>query len=105
MLASNRYNIPLSSTHSHAFVTAFRSLEEIEEFKINGIMIKERTLYYRNYLQFMKTSESELAAFLAHAKAFPHNFMCLVDSFDSITSGIPNFILVTFALMDAGFNT
>lgn len=71
LLASNRYNIPLSSTHSHAFVTAFRNLDEITEFNINGIMIKERTLYYRQFLGYNKTSESELAAFLAHAKAFP----------------------------------
>lgn len=30
--------------------------------------------------------------------------MCLVDSFDSITSGIPNCLVVTFALMDAGYD-
>ncbi|KRX08606.1 Quinolinate phosphoribosyl transferase, C-terminal [Pseudocohnilembus persalinus] len=104
LLASNRYNIPLSSTHSHAFVTAFRNLDEIDEFELNGIQIKERTNYYRKILEFNKTSESELAAFLAHAKAFPKNFICLVDSFDSITSGIPNFIIVAFALMDAGYS-
>lgn len=40
ILASRRYNIPLSATHSHAFVTAFRSLDEIEEFSFNGILIK-----------------------------------------------------------------
>lgn len=86
LLASSRYNIPLSATMSHAFVTAFRNLDEIEEFTFNGIMIKERTLFFRQKLEFSKTSESELAAFLAFAKAFPHNFICLVDSFDSITS-------------------
>mmetsp|Transcript_3462 Transcript_3462/g.322 ORF Transcript_3462/g.322 Transcript_3462/m.322 type:complete len:89 (+) Transcript_3462:927-1193(+) len=61
-------------------------------------------MVYREKLGFLKTSESELAAFLAHARAFPESFVCLVDSFDSITSGIPNCIIVAFALMDAGFN-
>ena len=51
LLASSRYDIPLSSTHSHAFVTSFKSLEEIDDFKYKGILIKERTLYYREYLK------------------------------------------------------
>ena len=34
LLAASRYDIPVSSTMSHAFVTSFTTLEEIEEFWI-----------------------------------------------------------------------
>lgn len=55
------------------------------------------------HLKFSHTSDSELAAFLAFAKSFPNKFFCLVDSFDSLKSGVPNFIAVSMALMDAKF--
>ena len=47
--------------------------------------------------------ESELASFLAFARSFPNNFICLVDTYDTLTSGVPNFLCVAFALQKAGF--
>jgi len=32
----------------------------------------------------------------------PHNFLALVDTYDTLSSGVPNFLCVAFALMDAG---
>ena len=45
----------------------------------------------------------ETAAFIAFAQAFPDNFMALVDTYDTLNSGVPNFIAVALALRDAGF--
>ncbi|EGR31342.1 nicotinate phosphoribosyltransferase-like protein, putative [Ichthyophthirius multifiliis] len=101
LLAASKYDIPVSSTMSHAFVTSYTFLDEIEEFYINEIPIKQRSLYYREQLGFDKTSDSELASFLSYAKSFPNQFICLVDSFDSLKSGVPNFIIVSMALTDA----
>jgi hypothetical protein len=36
---------------SHAFVTSFASLDEIDEFYINDIPIKSRSLIYREKLE------------------------------------------------------
>lgn len=33
-----------------------------------------------------------------------NNFMILVDTYNTLTSGVPNFICVASALMDAGYD-
>jgi nicotinate phosphoribosyltransferase len=33
-----------------------------------------------------------------------NNFMVLVDTYNTLTSGVPNFTFVAFALMDAGYS-
>lgn len=48
------------------------------------------------------SSESELAAFTAYAQAFPDNFTALVDTYDTLQSGVPNFLCVALALDDLG---
>lgn len=60
-------------------------------------------LDYRERLGFkMTSSESELAAFTAYAQAFPDGFMALVDTYDTLQSGVPNFLCVALALDDLG---
>jgi nicotinate phosphoribosyltransferase len=40
MKAAQIYKIPCMGTMSHAFITAFVSLDEVEEFLINNVAIK-----------------------------------------------------------------
>ncbi len=47
--------------------------------------------------------DSELEAFRAYAKCFPKNCLLLVDTYDTIKSGIPNAIKVFNELRTAGF--
>ena len=65
--------------------------------------MKQLTLEIREKLKFTYTKDSELASFLAFAKGFPNKFSCLVDTYDTIKSGVPNFICVAYALLKAGF--
>lgn len=58
---------------------------------------------YRERLGFKQTSsDSELAAFTAYAQAFPDVFLALVDTYDTMQSGMPNFLCVALALDDLG---
>jgi nicotinate phosphoribosyltransferase len=41
---------------------------------------------------------------LVYSSAHPENFICLVDSYDTLNSGVPNYICVAFALIDAGYH-
>ena len=44
----------------------------------------------------------ELAAFIAYAQAFPKGFLALVDTYDTLQSGVPNFLCVALALSRMG---
>lgn len=86
---------------SHAFITSFTSLNEIEDFYLNGVDIPARALQIRKELGW-KTHDGELASFLGFAKAFPHNFKTLVDTYNTLESGILNTIVVGKALIESG---
>jgi nicotinate phosphoribosyltransferase len=49
------------------------------------------------------TNDGELAAFVAYACAFPENCLCLIDTYDTLHSGLLNFIYVAMALDDFAY--
>jgi nicotinate phosphoribosyltransferase len=55
-------------------------------------------LKYRDELGFNGANEGELAAFIAYAQAFPDGFLALADTYDTLQSGVPNFLSVALAL-------
>eukprot|EP01069_Polyplicarium_translucidae_P005292 Polyplicarium_translucidae@DN2759_c0_g1_i10.p2 len=54
------------------------------------------------YDQYLMNT-GELAAFVSYASTFPSAFLCLVDTYDTLHSGIPNFLTVALALHELGF--
>lgn len=63
--------------------------------------IKERSIEYRTKLNF-DTNDGELASFITFSYSMKHNFTLLVDTYNTLTSGVPNFVCVAMALLDAG---
>jgi nicotinate phosphoribosyltransferase len=109
VLAGHLYGIPVRGTHAHSYVQTFQSLHELPVGTLadaNG-QIQDFTalvLEYRRRLGFLQSNEGELASFIAYAQAFPTNFLALVDTYDTIQSGIPNFLCVALALDDLGYS-
>jgi len=118
VLAGNLFGIPLRGTHSHAFVSSYMSLDEIPDkalkSKDGSRLCQDFVSLVQEWLQkiqaanslggvFGDTNKSELAAFASYALAFPSNFLALVDTYDVIRSGIPNFCAVALALHDLGY--
>jgi hypothetical protein len=59
---------------------------------------------YREKLHLSATpNDGELAAFLGYALCFPDAFLALVDTYNTLKSGIPNFLAVALALRDCGY--
>jgi nicotinate phosphoribosyltransferase len=56
-------------------------------------------------LHFLQSecNKGELAAFTAFALSFPTNFLALVDTYNVLKSGVPNFCAVALALHDLGY--
>ncbi|KAH7520197.1 nicotinate phosphoribosyltransferase 2 [Ziziphus jujuba] len=116
--AGKLFGIPLRGTHSHAFVSSFMSPDEIVDRLLtsrDGSTICEdfvslvqtwlSKVQWSNSLHgsFGETNQSELAAFTSYALAFPTNFLALVDTYDVVRSGVPNFCAVALALNDLGY--
>ncbi|XP_073003369.1 nicotinate phosphoribosyltransferase 2-like isoform X1 [Typha latifolia] len=116
--AGKLFGIPLRGTHSHAFVSSYMNLNEIcdkelrssdgsstcEDFLTlvqNWLNKIQRTNSLRSF--FAETNQSELAAFTSYALAFPNKFLALVDTYDVMRSGVPNFCAVALALHDLGY--
>ncbi|GJN02945.1 hypothetical protein PR202_ga20341 [Eleusine coracana subsp. coracana] len=128
VLAGNLFGIPLRGTHSHAFVSSygqisllFLSTESLDDIPDKSLKSKDGSRCFHlvpsSYFKFLvgfqaadslcgvfgETNQSELAAFASYALAFPSNFLALVDTYDVMRSGIPNFCAVALALHDLGY--
>ncbi len=114
--AGEFYGIPVVGTHAHSFVQAFSSIEEIKnrslvargmaegdpvEYEVDFV---SRVLMERERLGYKYTNEGELAAFISYAQAFPDRFLALVDTYDTLKSGVPNFLCVACALKNSGYD-
>jgi nicotinate phosphoribosyltransferase len=99
--ASQLYRVPCVGSMSHAFITSFSDLSEVDNFEVNGVDIKARAIAIRKELGW-KTHDGELTAFLAFAKTFPNNFKTLIDTYSTLESGMQNTIIVGKALLEAG---
>lgn len=56
----------------------------------------------RAELGFSNTNDGELASFITFAVEFPDNFVALLDSWDTIKSGLRNYICVAVAMLRNG---
>jgi nicotinate phosphoribosyltransferase len=95
-------------TQAHAFVMAYSSLDDLKSTKIMNsaneeVEFVDLVLGFRKTLGYTSTNLGELAAFIAYAQSFPSSTLCLVDTYDTLRSGVPNFIAVALALDAIGF--
>jgi len=108
VLASLVYGIPVKGTHAHAFVQSFTSLTQLRSPTLRHAVTEDlepfvdQVLQTRSELQ-LNTRDDELAAFIASAQANPAGFLALVDTYDTLGCGVPNFCCVGIALLRLGY--
>lgn len=115
VLAGKMFHIPVKGTHAHAYITSFT---DVSELKTKVLMDRksgaERDLLalateWRSRISVPmsacpeEASDSELAALISYAIAFPDGFMALVDTYDVKRSGLLNFCAIALALNDLGY--
>ncbi|CAF0783987.1 unnamed protein product [Brachionus calyciflorus] len=116
VLAGKLYGIPIKGTHAHSFVSSFNDLSDLKirhiKSAISGesVDLADLAFDYLNQMEkhelYFNTNESnkgELAAFVGYAIAFPTDFLALVDTYNVLKSGIPNFCAVALALNKLGY--
>ena len=109
VLASKLFGVPVGGTHAHSFVTAFASLDDVTVATIAGPASNPGPHDLLAIVQSLRaayapdSNEGELAAFTAYAVAFPNKFLALIDTYDTLHSGLPNFLCVAAALAQCGY--
>lgn len=106
--AAYLFGIPPVGTHAHSWVQSFVSLQEVMDVALKDGQGREHRLAdlaldFRQRLGFPNTNDDELASFIGYAWAWPDRFLALVDTYDTLRSGIPNFLAVALALSSLGF--
>lgn len=112
------YGIPVKGTHAHAYVQSFVSVEDLDVRQsvasadgsriVTAAMFLKRALCIRSKLlsssdEMDKCDSGELAAFISYALSFPSAFLGLVDTYDTIASGVTNFMIVALLLHELGY--
>ncbi len=108
MAAGQLFGISVSGTHAHSWVQAFVSLDEVRGATLPDAGGRPHdfvalVLACREELGFTHTNDEELAAFIGYALAWPDRFLALVDTYDTLRSGVPNFLAVAVALRRLGY--
>jgi nicotinate phosphoribosyltransferase len=108
--AGHLTNIPVSGTHAHSFVQSYQSWDDIKDHMMKPkdggapIDVVARVKEIRaTQEKWDITNTSELAAFLGYAQSFPNVFLALVDTYDTLQSGVENFIMVSLVLIELGY--
>ena len=108
VLAGYLFGVPIKGTHAHSYVQSFTGMEDLRNQTLTGTDGKDHdfvkmVLEIRGELGFNHTNEGELASFIAYAQAFPKDLLALVDTYDTLKSGVPNFICVALGLFKLGY--
>jgi len=110
VLAGKLCGLPVKGTHAHAYVMCYASINELNTTTIasptdNNVQIEfvQLVLAKQKLLPYPIGNEGELTAFIAFAQAFPRGVVALVDTYDTLASGIPNFLAVAWALIEIGY--
>jgi nicotinate phosphoribosyltransferase len=97
VLSGCLYNIPTLGTMAHAYVMSYKGIKE-EDFLNNSNTLYPLCLEIREKLCFTHTNLSELYAFASFTSLYKDSSVLLVDTYDTIESGIKNSIIVGVAI-------
>ncbi|KAJ3435878.1 nicotinate phosphoribosyltransferase [Anaeramoeba flamelloides] len=111
VLAGKMFGIPIKGTHAHSWISSLQDTSEINVRNLtyfkNGkkkeIDFVDFVLENQKKLGWTTTNKGELAAFIDYALAFPAGFLGLVDTYDTLFSGIPNYLIVAYSLYQLGY--
>jgi len=109
MLAGQRYGINIAGTHAHSYINSFTDdapsdpkTVMIDGHNIYEIAVQERSGILKILEKSTEPKDMELHAFSVYAATFPDSTICLIDTYDTLGSGLINFLAVATALKKIG---
>jgi nicotinate phosphoribosyltransferase len=128
--AGRQFGIPIKGTHAHSYVQSHAGWDCVKNPALEAkddenltktskktccedfpALVREKMKMLEAVredmdadLRWGETNTSELAAFTSYALAFPSSFLALVDTYNVLQSGLPNFCAVALALRELGYD-
>jgi nicotinate phosphoribosyltransferase len=102
------YGIPITGTVAQSFVCSFTNIDQLKSRTLKSIVDGKDIDLWESAQKVLsdfkwETNKDELVAFVSQARINPTNFLALVDTYDSVKSGVPNFLAVSYGLYLAGY--
>jgi putative nicotinate phosphoribosyltransferase len=95
------YNIPVRGTCAHAYIMSYQNQNLTEDYFLNDDPEKnlyKKSLEFRKEFNWELTNLDELKAFCSFTKVYKETSLLLVDTYNTLHSGVKNAILVSLAL-------
>ena len=89
---------------AHSYVTSFKSLDQLPSSPQKEVVL-DKLAQVLEELGGPRTNQGELAAFLSFALGQPSGFTCLIDSYDTLESGLPNYLAVAVTMLTSKAGT
>ncbi|KAF1744657.1 hypothetical protein MXB_5577 [Myxobolus squamalis] len=101
------FNIPVSGTVSHSYVSSYsrapvKQGNAFQEKLLQVGLAKLKELENRKIISTSQALESEYEAFAGFASSFPDKYLVIIDTYNVLRSGLPNFCAVALALHQSG---
>ncbi|XP_071853955.1 nicotinate phosphoribosyltransferase-like isoform X3 [Apostichopus japonicus] len=116
VLAGKLFGIPVSGTHAHSYVMAHTGVSQLAHKNLSPKDRPSESVDFLTLCQKWKervcqacrvslgqTNDGELASYISYSLAFPNGFLALLDTYDILRSGLPNFCTVALALHELGY--
>jgi nicotinate phosphoribosyltransferase len=102
VLSGFYYNLPVKGTCAHAYIMSYQGelYKNKEKMKENCKKLFEKCLEIRERLKWTHTNLNELFAFASFAWVYKDSSNLLVDTYDTINSGVKNSIIVGIAMSE-----
>lgn len=103
VLSGYYYNIPVRGTCAHAYIMSYQGeyYKKINEYQFDQLSIElfNQALEIRSFLKWEHTNLNELFSFATFTAVYQESSNLLVDTFNTIDSGIKNAIIISLALI------
>eukprot|EP01118_Nematostelium_gracile_P018801 TRINITY_DN8495_c0_g1_i1.p1 TRINITY_DN8495_c0_g1~~TRINITY_DN8495_c0_g1_i1.p1 ORF type:complete len:554 (-),score=141.34 TRINITY_DN8495_c0_g1_i1:31-1692(-) len=102
------FGMPCKGTQAHAYISSFMDENDLKVRVLKGADGKDYDFFSivkecKEELKIKDTNAGELVGFSAYALSFPKAFLALTDTYDTLKSGVLNFVIVAYALHKCGY--
>jgi nicotinate phosphoribosyltransferase len=97
------HNIPVRGTCAHAYIMSYQHIKDHGDYKIQDMDMLSQCFKVRNDIGW-NTNLNELISFVSFCSVYKKSSLLLVDTYNTIESGVKNAIILAIVLDKQGYS-